>query len=107
MKYAIVAIGILANASASILIKISHDQKWSATNLHLIFGMILYGVAFLSYAYALKLLPLNVVHPMMTSGGIVLVGILSVIVFRETFSWVQLLGFITILVGIVLINIKL
>jgi len=113
MKWWIVVGGILCNASASILIKVALLPRprpltladpWSiAANPPLIAGIGLYGTAFVLYAAALARLPLNVAHPILTSGAIALVAIASVIVFREPMPLQTLAGIALVAVGVALI----
>ncbi len=114
MKWLIIGLGIFANASASLLIKIaimpprefpSLGNVWGAvTNWPFWLGVGLYGVAFLLYAVALTRLPLNVAHPILTAGAITTVAVLSVVIFREAFFWTTGLGLVLIIAGIVLIT---
>ena len=67
-------------------------------------GLGLYGAAFLLYAAALTRLPLNVAHPVLTSGAIATVALLSVLIFREQFYWTTSVGILLVIVGVVLIS---
>jgi drug/metabolite transporter (DMT)-like permease len=59
----------------------------------------LYGGAFLLYAAALGKLPLNVAHPVLTSGAIAIVALFSVLIFREQFYWTTGAGILLVIVG--------
>ena len=116
MKWLILLLGILCNASASALIKVaitpprkfpSLDAPLAAImNWPMWVGLFCYGSAFLLYAAALTRLPLNVVHPVMTSGAIATVAVLSVTVFRESFHWTIGLGIVLIIGGMFAITAK-
>lgn len=116
MKWLILALGIAANASASILIKIAITPprkfpSWSdpahlLTNWPFWLGLSLYAAAFLLYAGALARLPLNVAHPVLTSGAIAAVAVVSRLMFRETFHWTTVGGVLFVVVGVVLITAK-
>ncbi|OPE27764.1 multidrug transporter, partial [Pseudomonas aeruginosa] len=77
MKWLILFLGIAANASASVLVKLAmipprrfpslSDPMAALSNWPFWLGLVLYGVAFLLYAAALTRLPLNVAHPILTS----------------------------------------
>jgi multidrug transporter EmrE-like cation transporter len=69
-------------------------------------GLGLYGVAFLLYAAALARLPLNVAHPILTSGAVAAVALCSLFIFRESFHWTTITGILLVLVGVVLITLK-
>lgn len=116
MKWLILVAGILSNASASVLIKLammpprkfpSLSDPWAAlTNWPFWLGLSLYGVAFLLYAAALARLPLNVAHPILTSGAIAMVALLSFLLFREQFYWTTLVGITFVIIGVVMITVK-
>lgn len=116
MKWALLMLGILANAAASVLIKYASAPPRSGldlkdpfailTNFPLIIGLALYGIAFVIYALALSKLPLNVAHPILTSGAIVLVAISSALLFKETFYWTTMLGIAFVIAGVSLIAIR-
>ena len=114
MKWLILIIGIAANASASVLVKLammpprqfpSLRDPWSAlSNWPFWLGLGLYGAAFLLYAAALSRLPLNVVHPVLTSGAVAAVALLSVLLFKEPFYWTTGLGILLVVAGVLLIT---
>ena len=114
MKWLIVVLGIVANASASVLIKIAMmpprkfpslaDPLASLSNWPFWLGLVLYGAAFLLYAAALVRLPLNVAHPVLTSGAVATVALLSVLIFREPFHWTTVLGILLVIAGVALIT---
>lgn len=106
----------MSNASASIFIKMavqSNSQKSNSLmligligNLQFWYGLIFYGCAFLLYSAALARLPLNVVHPVMTSGAIVVVALSSIVLFHESFNWTNVIGLLLILSGVILITVR-
>ena len=63
-----------------------------------------YGLAFVFYSLALARLPLNVAHPIMTAGAIVVVGLSSFSFFKESISTSVLLGYAMLLGGIMLLS---
>ncbi|WP_318495616.1 DMT family transporter [Photobacterium leiognathi] len=115
MKWVILILGILSNASASTLIKVAMVEKEKnnffnpyeiITNLPLISGVILYGIAFVLYAIALSKLPLNIAHPILTSGSIAIVAIASVVFFGEKLSLINIGGIILIMLGVGALTIR-
>jgi small multidrug resistance pump len=114
MKWLILVLGIAANASASVLVKMAMmpprkfpslaDPLASLSNWPFWLGLVLYGVAFLLYAAALVRLPLNVAHPVLTSGAVATVALLSVLIFREPFYWTTVLGILLVIAGVALIT---
>lgn len=116
MKWLILIFGIACNASASILVKIAmmpprkfpslSEPILALTNWPFWLGLGLYGAAFLFYAAALARLPLNVVHPVLTSGAIVAVALCSLLIFRETFHWMTIVGILLVVAGVALITVR-
>lgn len=114
MKWLILLLGVAANASASVLVKIAmteprrfpslSDPAAALANWPFWLGLALYGAAFLLYAAALARLPLNVAHPVLTAGAIAVVATLSIILFNEPFHWTTGLGIALVIAGVVLIT---
>jgi multidrug transporter EmrE-like cation transporter len=114
MQWLILVLGIAANASASILVKLAMlpprkfpslaDPLAALSNWPFWLGLALYGGAFLLYAAALAKLPLNVAHPVLTSGAIAIVALFSVLIFREPFYWTTGAGILLVIAGVALIT---
>lgn len=114
MKWLILILGIACNASASVLIKMAMmpprkfpslaDPLASLSNWPFWLGLALYGGAFILYAAALAVLPLNIAHPVLTTGAVAAVSVLSVLVFNETFHWTTIAGVAFVIVGVALIT---
>ena len=67
-------------------------------------GITVSGAAFLLYAAALSRLPLNVAHPVLTSGAVAAVALLSVLIFKEPFHWTTGAGILLVIAGVSLIT---
>jgi multidrug transporter EmrE-like cation transporter len=114
MKWLILLLGIAANASASVLVKMAMmpprkfptltDPQAALSNWPFWLGLILYGGAFLLYAAALTRLPLNIAHPLLTSGAVAAVAVFSIVIFREPFYWTTGAGIILVIAGVALIT---
>ncbi|QJI21849.1 MULTISPECIES: SMR family transporter [unclassified Pseudomonas] len=114
MKWLILILGILSNASASVLVKMAmmpprkfpslNDPMAALINWPFWLGLALYGAAFLLYAAALARLPLNVAHPVLTAGAVATVALFSVVFFREPFHWTTGVGILLVVVGVGLIT---
>jgi len=114
MKWLILVLGIAANASASVLVKMAMmpprkfpsltDPLAALSNWPFWLGLGLYGGAFLLYAAALARLPLNVAHPVLTSGAVAMVALFSVLIFREPFHWTTGAGILLVIAGVALIT---
>ncbi len=116
MKWLILISGIAANASASVLIKLAmlpprrfpsfNDPISALSNWPFWLGLALYGAAFLLYAAALSVLPLNVAHPVLTSGAVAAVAVLSLALFHEAFYWTTGAGILLVMIGVILITVR-
>ncbi|WP_032829556.1 SMR family transporter [Pseudomonas sp. GM74] len=114
MKWLILILGILSNASASVLVKMAmmpprkfpspSDPMAALSNWPFWLGLGLYGAAFLLYAAALARLPLNVAHPVLTAGAVATVALFSVVFFRESFHWTTGAGIVLVIAGVGLIT---
>jgi multidrug transporter EmrE-like cation transporter len=116
MKWLILILGIVCNASASVLVKLAMmsprkfpsfgDPMAALSNWPFWLGLGLYGAAFLLYAAALAVLPLNVAHPVLTSGAIAAVALCSLLIFHEPFQWTTIAGILLVVAGVVLITLR-
>lgn len=114
VKWLILILGILSNASASVLVKMAmmsprkfpslDDPVAALGNWPFWLGLGMYGCAFLLYAAALARLPLNVAHPVLTAGAIATVALSSVVFFREPFHWTTAAGIVLVIIGVGLIT---
>lgn len=114
MKWLILFLGIAANASASVLVKLAmlpprsfptwNNPLGALSNWPFWLGLFFYGLAFLLYAAALARLPLNVAHPVLTTGAVATVALLSVIIFGEPFHWTLGAGIFMVIAGVALIT---
>lgn len=116
MKWLILLFGILTNASASVLIKIAtmaprklpsvSDPIAALLNWPFWLGLGLYGIAFALYAAALSRFPMNVAHPILTSGSVVMVALFSLFFLREPFHWTTGVGIVLVAGGVVLLTVR-
>lgn len=116
MKWLILILGIAANASASVLVKMammpprqfpSLRDPWGAlSNWPFWLGLGLYGAAFLLYAAALSRLPLNVAHPILTSGAVAVVALLSWLIYKEPLHWTTVFGILFVIIGVFFITFR-
>ncbi|MFN7709780.1 MAG: DMT family transporter [Holosporales bacterium] len=114
MKWLILLLGIAANASASVLVKMAmmpprkfpslENPLAALSNWPFWLGLGLYGAAFMLYVAALARLPLNVAHPILTSGAVATVAVCSALVFHEPFHWTTGAGILLVITGVVLIT---
>ena len=101
MRWLLIIFGILSNVFASVLIKVAmmpprkmpslKDPLAVITNIPLA---------------ALRFFPLHVAHPVLTSGAIAGVALLSVVMFRETLTLMTVAGILLIIAGVVMISVS-
>ena len=114
MKWIVLALGVLVNAGASILIKMSSMPPrrlpslgtpvtaW-LTNWPFFVGILTYGLAFLTYVFALSLFPATVAHPVITAGAIAVVAAIAGLVLGEHLSALTIAGIIVVMGGVLMI----
>jgi multidrug transporter EmrE-like cation transporter len=103
------AIGVVLNAAANILIKagvrdgsrpllerVLHDPWY-------LMGMTSFGLALVAYSYALTRIPLTVGYPIMTGVGMGIVAVAGWWWFGEPLGMIKLLGMACVVVGVVLL----
>ncbi len=103
------AIGVVLNAAANVLVKagvrdvsrplldrVLHDPWY-------ILGMTSFGLALVAYSYALTRIPLTVGYPIMTGVGMGIVAVASWWWFGESLGMVKLIGMGFVLIGVVLL----
>lgn len=112
-------LAIIFNAGANILMKagVSHDpvkieSGFSAfilsylTNWQLMTGLAFFGVALIFYTKALEKFNLSIAYPLMTSCGLIIVTLWSVLVFQEKLNFYQTGGLFMIIGGIWMLNVN-
>ncbi len=112
-RWIALSIAVVLNAAANILIKaaargveIQLDLPGLvrlATEPYLAVGIASFAAALGFYAYALTGIELSVGYPIMTSLGLVIVFLWSVMFFQERLDWVKVVGTASILVGVVML----
>ena len=114
LKYfSVLAIAILSNAGANILIKMGMNKAGGMDIAsfpdiyHKFFlnpliwcGVIFFGIALLSYSYVLSHIQLSIAYPIMTSLGFVVVVLVSLLYLGEKLNVVQFSGIAFIIFGV-------
>ena len=116
MVYLILAIAIILNAFANILIKIGMNkigvfESFNAFHLilamfksvYVLIGIISFAFALVSYSYVLNKINLSIAYPLMTSIGFILVVSFSIFFLSEKLVPLQILGLFLILTGVWLV----
>lgn len=116
MKWLILFLGIVSNTAASILVKVAitaprkfpsfSEPVAALMNWPFWLGIMFYGATFIFYAAALTRLPLNIAHPVLTSGAVAAVALSSLFIFREPFHWTTIIGIFLVIVGVMLITVR-
>jgi len=114
--YMVLAIAIIANSVANILMKIgmnkvggleitSINDIWQKFILNYIvwLGIIFFGISLLSYSFVLSRIQLSVAYPIITSVGFILVVMVSLFYLNEALSLKQISGIVLIILGVWLV----
>ena len=117
MGYIFLAIALLLNASANILLKLGSGRLSELkglsmleivprllTNFYLMIGLAFFALNVLFYASALNRLNLSIAYPIMMAGGIVIITVFSTLYMKETLTFIQYAGISLIAVGIILVT---
>lgn len=114
--YLLLALAIVFNALANIVLKWAMRGqagvnesgasiiKGLMTNYWAWGGIALFGLAFVLYSVVLTKINLSVAYPVMTSMGLVIISIVSVLTFKEVITSWQLVGLILIIAGVWLVS---
>jgi small multidrug resistance pump len=114
VKWLVLVLGVLINATASILIKVSSLPprklpsfstpigEWIG-NWTFWVGIVTYGIAFLTYVYALSLFPASIAYPIITAGAIAVVTLVAGLVLGESISALTIAGIIVVMGGVLMI----
>jgi multidrug transporter EmrE-like cation transporter len=113
MRWIVLITAIILNALANVLIKAGMigskeeglinmlKNRW--LSLPIISGILCFALALIAYSYVLSKMNLSVAYPIMTSAGFILIGFISWLFFKETITFVQLIGFGFLIIGIWLV----
>lgn len=115
--YWLLGLAVLFNALANIVIKwamrgesslfaggVGLTVKSLATNYGLWGGIALFGLAFVLYSIVLTRVNLSIAYPVMTSLGLVIISLVSILVFKEVITGVQAGGLLLIIIGVWLVS---
>ncbi len=111
LKFVLLGVALLLNASANVLIKVGMRSSSQAPegaglveryllNGYLWAGVTCFGIALVFYAWTLLKMPLSLAYPIMTTLGFAIVLGASAIFFGERLNGIQYAGLGLILVGV-------
>ncbi|MBD3400294.1 MAG: EamA family transporter [Candidatus Coatesbacteria bacterium] len=116
MTYLMLALGIVFNAGANILMKVAMTRigtledlgfgsylKGMLTSAWLWSGLVSFALALACYTYVLSKINLSVAYPVFTSVGFAIVILVSIFMLHETVTWWQVAGFLLIIAGVWLV----
>jgi len=117
MPYLFFAISVLSTVMAHLcfkrgVLKLGEINFSFSGLLHIIqnswilLGGVLFVISFLTWLAIISKLQLNVAYPIIISIEAVLVSSASWLLFHEYLSWVQILGIVCVILGIILISPK-
>ncbi len=95
---------IVFNIGGHALMK--QSAQGSLRGIHFPLGLLFFGVSVYFYRICLKTIPLNKAFLVLSVASYVLIGVLSILIFKEKFSWNLLLGYAIVVVGLLVANIK-
>lgn len=110
MKWLVLLLGIVSNAAASLTVKYAMTHLPSSPSIGtlikspLVVGLALYGAAFVLYALALRIMPINIAYPILVSGAMAIIAVASILLFNEDFTWKTGLGFFLTAAGVFFIS---
>lgn len=106
-------LNIILNSLASIFLKTSSKIGISGMgqiakllmNSYFLSGLVSFGLSFIAYNIVLKYMNVNIAYPIVVSGSIILVTILSKIFLKEPSNAVQISGLIIIILGVLVLTV--
>ncbi len=112
MPYLYLCFAFVLNGVANILLKNGSKSSlvWDATFKEIIFnnwqtllGLIIFASNIIFYYLALKSLPLSIAYPIMVAASFIIVNLYSYLVIKETIVMTQLIGYLFIILGVILV----
>lgn len=119
MAYIYLTIAFLLNAFANIFLKLSSirstagffPSEWNVEAIKIVLkdkvyffiGILLFASNVLFYYLSLKMVPISVAYPVMVAMSILIINGFAYIVFQESISSVQIIGYATIVLGVTLV----
>jgi drug/metabolite transporter (DMT)-like permease len=83
-----------------------NDKIHFNINFYTVIGITLYGVSFLIYTFLISKYDLGYIIPLTTALVYILIFTASFLLFKESFTFIKILGIILIVGGLVLLNLK-
>jgi multidrug transporter EmrE-like cation transporter len=93
---------IFFNMCGHMLMK--QSSAGSIRSIYFPLGISFSGVSVYFYMICLKTFPLSKAFLILSGASYVLIGILSILIFKEKFSWNLFAGYMVVLVGLLIAN---
>ena len=97
--YLLIAVAFETIGTASIQASEQFTRFWPSTIM-----FISYGISFYFMALTLKYMQVSVVYAIWSGLGIVLIGVIGWVVFKQSLDFAAILGMALIIAGVVVIN---
>jgi multidrug transporter EmrE-like cation transporter len=97
------ALSVLLNAAASLLLKTSTAVEGSSRLLSVGASLACYGLAFLSYFMCLRRLQVSIAYPIITAGATLVIAFSSAMFLGESLTASKALGSCLVIVGAALL----
>jgi multidrug transporter EmrE-like cation transporter len=105
MKYVFLSIAVLFNISAYLIFKAISGKQINFFWIGIFsIGLVLGAINTFFFTKSLKELKLGIAYPVFSAASIALVVLISVFVFNEKIAWVNVMGALVIVLGIVLLT---
>lgn len=95
----LLGLAILFEVAGTTLMKVSidHGRVWTVP------AYVMYALSFSMFPYVLESVPLNVAYLCWSGMGSLCVSLVSLVVFEESYTWAQIVGFAFVFVGMVMV----
>lgn len=101
MAYIYLAVAIVAEVIATSALKASEEFTKVGPSIAVVVG---YGVAFYCLSVVLKSIPMGIVYAIWSGVGIVLIGVVGFVIFKQRLDLPAIIGMGLIIAGVVVIN---
>lgn len=102
MKYTLaLGVAIICEIIATTCLKYSEGFTKVFPSILVVLG---YGAAFYLLSISLEVIPIGVAYAIWSGVGIILTAIIGLIIWHEQINWLNGLGFILIVGGVILVN---
>ncbi|OUU80841.1 MAG: QacE family quaternary ammonium compound efflux SMR transporter [Gammaproteobacteria bacterium TMED78] len=102
MTYLFLALAIIFEVIATSTIKLTAEFTKPIPSLVVLLG---YVTSFYFFALVIKVLPLGITYAIWSGGGIFLISIMGVIIYKEYLDLAAIIGIALITIGVIVINV--